>query len=250
MRNAFLLITLALTSIAAKAQISTISENRYQTTKGWVYQVRNLDDTQIEAFYSNFKCPQLSYERYFDPLVEYAAYETLKNGGIFEISLSDKIKDCSGGVSGVLYSDGSYDGDTDAIKNIYARRKGAYNALVFIDGALTKKEIGSSMDSLIAKLSDQRSVIEKPNVAKAEWSGGSLVLTFLISCLKNQRLPGVPQEGVKPLPSPTTLSKTQGLSPSAAYDQAVLVRLRQWEADLNREGFDYTIAKKRATPLK
>jgi len=170
---------LALSSVAAFAQSSAYHLAFSEGTSGWVI-VTNDSQKPIEAFSVKATCGAVSATPAYDalefggggmshPAVKGLQPAVIQPGQRFFalVNLAPQASGCAwqGHVQGVIYADGTYDGEESAVRELQARRAGIAAALQY----WTNVELGAHEQTVAAVGAANAEVLAQDDLAKT-WS--------------------------------------------------------------------------------
>jgi hypothetical protein len=186
------LATFILSSLC-QAQVPHVSEERVNKNGQWVHHLTNGGANSILALTTDLHCSPSGLQTYFDPLVDYGSSHPIAPGSSYDLPLAPNTKDCPGGVSAVLYADGTYEGSKDTLNSLLVRRHGLYDQLVWLDSVLQTAADQHTGTEIVADLISAREAeVTRVETNPLRWDGSVAVLEFVVHLMRVHMLLGVP----------------------------------------------------------
>jgi hypothetical protein len=159
MRHLYPILTITLSFLgSAAAQLKTIEIKTDTATNGGLHvRVMNLNSIPLEAFQATYRCSSGGEQVIFDALFNRHHDLPIPPSGSYAFDTSPHFVSCKGGIEAVLFADGSSEGDTDKVQEIFLRREALARGFSLVQTIVKNADTaGLTNDQLKEKLSSEK----------------------------------------------------------------------------------------------
>lgn len=213
----------------------TVVSKDGETKTLWLATIQNTGGSELEAFLAFSPCGSQGVVL----TVHDARANFLTDRGV-RPSESVAVRapaseTCPGGVDGAIFADGSREGSTEALRVLFDRRRGTFDALSDITNAI-KRSIGSEQTAqdLSAMIAREGGTYAAKHPGDAALGYRSVVVIVTEVLRRPDRNVKTPSDlTAAHQPTANELIKSKGYAPDRAQREALMVRLEEWRQELN-----------------
>jgi hypothetical protein len=203
------------------------------STDAWREVIQNQGSSSLEALFAFFPCGSGANVTIYDTLLAYGVDKSILPSGSVEISAGDPSK-CSGGVQAAIFSDDHAEGNPEALKQLYERRKGLYagldDSIKLLDAIVANQQKSADViDILDSRIVESRKIQTPTSVGYI--TACMVVRNTLQSA--NGRLHVPSDDTPQKLPKPEALMSQEGISWDQARAKVLSQKLGQWQSALS-----------------
>jgi hypothetical protein len=227
------------------AQIHNVSENRDQTSQGWIDLIQNSAEVSIVAMHAYFNCdgqgerPKAAIHIDLDVLVHYGHDKPIPPGGSYSAHLPAWVSDCPGGVDSIIYADGKSEGDPQAVAQLYEQRRGAKSAIAYALPLLGNTAIGDRepIEAINQLKAHSREVAMDQTLSVDQRRAQVFVFSVIATSLQSQTEFLIPSDKTSyHQPHVDEVAKKMNIDRSRAHAIVLSKKLVEWQADLLGNG--------------
>jgi hypothetical protein len=230
MRSTLIVLLAAIAlSCTSFAQVPGVAQgNAFEASPGvWHAVLTNKSASSLVAHYAFFTCGPKSGSSAMPDARLYSGDRDVSPGENLEITAADPSQ-CTGGVKAAIFSDGHGEGDPHLLAELYARRRGAYDALGEAIELLDSIQNEQSIPNVVDTLTSRRNAIREQKTLAAAGSDYvfSLVLHTLDDSSYNVGLPS--DDKGQTAPAVADATNANGVSREQARLIVLSNRLKAW----------------------